>query len=202
MPEISMNLLKSRVPPLRRRRQLFWGMIAYLAFCALALSAICYQTARQLAAGARERAAIHRYEAAFRKTNPQDSDILAYCQRLNRRGDHTADVMESVREKVVSRADVAMMLVGIAAELPSEIRLLDFTLDSETQSVNFKLAAPILSSSGRLTEAGEWVAIWNQNPELTTELTSIQSVETMRTTFEGRPVFALRYEGKPARGGS
>ena len=202
MPEISMNLIRDRIPPPRRRRRMFWGMIAYLAICALALAAISYQTGRQLVASARERSDIQRYEAEFRRTNPEDNDILAYCERLNRRGDQTAALMETVQEKVVTRADVAVMLVGIAADLSAEIRLLDFALDSESQSVNFKLAAPILSSSGRLTEAGEWVALWNQNPELTAELNRIQSVESTRTTFEGQPIFALRYEGKPARGGT
>ena len=202
MAEFTINLINDRVMPLKKRRRIFWSMVAYVSACGLAVVATVYMASRELVQASRQRAKMTRITKEFRKNYPKQNDILLYSETLSSRGERIVRVLDVVKKHLIERPDVARILIGITAALPEDIRLVDFALDAEKGTVTFDLAAPIVSKAGRPTDARELVGLWNRSSDLASELGQIQSVASNRKQINGKTVFILRFSGRPVAGGA
>ena len=202
MAEFTINLIKDQVMPLKMRRRIFWCMISYVSTCIFAVVAIVFMASRELLHASRQRADMARITTKFREDHPGQSDIFRYSDSMNRSGEQIASVLDVVKQHFIARTDVARILVGITAVLPKDIRLVAFSLDAEKGTVTFDLAAPIVSNAERPMDAGELVGLWNRSSHLTSELDQIQSVASNRSRIGGKPVFILRFSGRPIAGGA
>ena len=78
MAEFTINLIKDRVMPLKKRRRIFWSMISYVSTCIFAVVAIVFMASRELLHASRQRADMARITTKFREDHPGQSDIFRY----------------------------------------------------------------------------------------------------------------------------
>ena len=191
MTMLEVNLIKDRVLAPRRRKVLYWAMLAYLGLCGILLVVVVYFDTYRMTAAIdymREAAAIRK---AFHEAHPEEKDLITFARGLER--DLQADIrrVETIEDLVERNAHLTRILLGLSVPMPRDIALTEFRLDHQAQKVAFTLSY----AEDHEQEAMDLFTLWNASTNLGREVSDLRSVSQNRSPQAEMDIVNLEVEG-------
>jgi hypothetical protein len=202
MSTFEINLIRTRVLPPARRKALFWGVVGYLVVCAVVLVLVAHTATREFVSARWKRSDMLRIEREFREAHPTQPDMLTYASVLGNQATSLLDTLGEVDDALARRSHLTLLLRRLSVPLPDEAHLLQFKMDTDERTLEFEIAAPIVSAEGLVPSAAEMVSVWKQDELLMTQLSDIDAVASTRMLVDGRAAYILKFSGELAGQGS
>jgi hypothetical protein len=186
------NLLKDRAVSAPVRKALFWGVVAYLVLCIVALAWLANSSTHRLLRAARLRRDVDASEWEFHKSHHRSQDILVFAQRAKSRLEMDAQSLETIEKLIRNRVSLVNIISALTAPLPAGVDLLKLSLDGRADELNFSVLIPEGRAEQQIS-GGRLTSVWNADETLQSRLERIRAMSTRRDRIDGRAVVVMQF---------
>ncbi|MBN3037928.1 MAG: hypothetical protein JW869_00760 [Candidatus Omnitrophica bacterium] len=186
------NLIKTQVIPLEKRKALSLAIIIYLAICVSILSFLLYQMASDIIEIAKSKNDVGHLESSFFQENFQRKNGLDYTLAMKEEVLKCIDKLELVDGVLSKRVDMINLLLRLSRPLPAGSYIDNFNFDNITRNSEFDVVIPESYQQGNFN-ISNLISAWKQDSFLKNYIENIHSSSSRRQQKGEEIVYISRF---------
>jgi hypothetical protein len=200
MTEFRLNLIRDRVPDVRRRRARYRGMLIYLGVVGLVLVFVLGGATARLVRAAGLRAEIRDLERTFRAEAGQEGGIRARALELEDELARRYVTLQAVDRRLAASVRAAAVLRELALSLPAGVSLRSLQVNEREGTLSLDLLVQGLAVE-ETTGPSDLLARWQDNMVLAAPLKHLAYQGSQLESPGQQSDVVWRFSGRLSRGG-